>query len=186
MTKTLSAIDRVLVFLLGALLIAAGLIPVLLYWNVPYASAYVARLDRSGFSTLPDAAWFPYALVAGLLLTLAAGAWIVLANVRSRTFSYRRVTPAVADHGETVFNVQRLAQAACDYLETSPAVTRATQSVAMVGSRPTVTFTVTTDPELSLPDATRVVEAADRDFTAACGAMDIDTVFKLHLDRIGE
>lgn len=184
MTRTLSIVDRVLVVLVGALLVAAGLAPVFLRWDVPYASPFVTALDRSRLASLADAPWLPYALVAGCALALIAGLWIVLANLRSRTFSNRAVTPADPDHGETVINVQRLAQAACDHLESTEGVSHVEQSVAMVGTRPTATFIVTTFPEVSLADATRLVESADRDFTAACGAMDIDTVFKLHLDRI--
>lgn len=184
MTKTLAAVDRVLVFLLGFLLTVAGLIPALLYFDVPYISSYVDKVDRSVLSTLADARWFPYVLVAGFVLTLLAGLWIVLANVRSRALSYFSITPARTDHGETDLNVQRIAQAACDYLSAAPGVGRADHSVAMVGRRPTATFTVTMNPDVSLVDATHLIESAGKDFAAACGAMDIDTVYKLHFESV--
>lgn len=36
MTTGLAAIDRLIIFLLGLLLIAGGLIPVGMYWEIPY------------------------------------------------------------------------------------------------------------------------------------------------------
>ena len=184
MTKTLAAADRVLVFLLGLVLTLAGLFPALTYFDIPYVSSYADRVDRSVLSSLADAQWFPYALVAGFILSLLAGLWIVLANVRSRALSYFSITPSRADRGETDINVQRIAQAACDYLSTTPGVGRAEHSVAMVGRRPTATFAVTMNPDVSLVDATHLLESADNDFVAACGAMDIDTVYKLHFESI--
>ena len=54
----------------------------------------------------------------------------------------------------------------------------------MVGQRPTATFTVFANPEYPLDDAVRIIEAADQDFRMANHTMDIDSVWKLQLDRI--
>ena len=54
----------------------------------------------------------------------------------------------------------------------------------MVRKRPTATFTVVANPDYPLEEAARVLEAADEDFRFANHTMDIDTVWKLQLDRV--
>ena len=186
MKSSTAAFDRVLVFVFGVLLIAAGLIPTALYFDIPYVSDVVESYDRNQLGTLPAQPWFPFALVGGFIVSLILGIWIVAANLASRSFSTKSVVPAQPDHGDTVLNVQRIAQAACDYMASTGIVAGAQSSVAMVGRRPTVTFTVTADPPYSLRESIDYLESADRDFAEACGAMDIDTVYKLHFDRISE
>ena len=44
MSKTLSFFDRLVVFLTGLLLLAAGLVPVAYYWEIPYVSEYLLSL----------------------------------------------------------------------------------------------------------------------------------------------
>ncbi|WP_165164595.1 hypothetical protein [Corynebacterium qintianiae] len=185
MTRALSAVDRLLVFLCGCTLLGAGLAPAALYWDVPYASEFVASLDRARLSSLPQSPWYPYALAGALTVALVLGAWLVYSNIRSRAFTTRPVTPADGKHGDTVFHLQRVAQAACEHMSASEVVDNAQATVAMVRDRPTVTFTVTADPGYTLRETVSFVESAERDFVEACGAMDIDTVYKLHLDRIG-
>ncbi|EEI16037.1 hypothetical protein [Corynebacterium lipophiloflavum] len=186
MKASIVAFDRALVFIVGLLLIACGLIPAALYFDIPFVSDTVGSYDRSQLGSLPAQPWFPVALAAAFVVTLATGMWIVIANVGSRSFNTKSVVPAQPDHGETELNVQHIAQAACEHMASTGVVDGAMSSVAMVGSRPTVTFTVTADPAYSLSESIKYLEAADRDFTEACGAMDIDTVYKLHYDRIND
>ena len=61
---------------------------------------------------------------------------------------------------------------------------KATQSVAYVGKRPTVTFTITANPDYELETIISFVEQMVTDFCDAVDTMDIDTVFKLHLDKV--
>ena len=43
---------------------------------------------------------------------------------------------------------------------------------------------MTANPAYSLEEAVRVLEAADQDFRMANHTMEIDTVWKLHLDKV--
>ncbi|WP_291313234.1 hypothetical protein [Corynebacterium sp. UBA2622] len=184
MTFALSALDRIVVLLTGLLLIAAGVIPVALYWRVPWLSEALLSYDRGQLASVPGQNWYATALIAALAALIILGLWFILANIRNRAFSNRGITPRDADHGETVLNVQRIAEAACTQLEASPMVDKAASTVAMVGRRPTATFTVTADPGHSFADVARLLEQADEDFALACPGVDIDTVYKLQLDRI--
>ncbi|MCG7279033.1 alkaline shock response membrane anchor protein AmaP [Corynebacterium imitans] len=184
MSKTLSFFDRLVVFLTGLLLLAAGLVPVAYYWEIPYVSEYLNRFDRESLGYVPDESWYRNALIAAFVVLLVLGAWFFLANIRSRAFSTRDILTADSQHGESTINVARVASAACEFLEKSEMINQAKSKVAVVGNRPTARFTVTADPSYSYEDLTRFLEAADEDFRLANHTMEIDTVWELQLDRI--
>ena len=184
MTKTLGFFDRLIICLLGLLLIAAGLIPIAEYWDIPYLSDAAEYVNRSRLTGLSDQSAYITALIISDIIAAVLGLWVLLANIRSRAFSNRSIVPADPEHGETVVNVQRVAEAACTTLEHTDEIRRATSKVAMVRKRPTATFTVVANPDYPLEEAVRVLEAADEDFRLANHTMDIDTVWKLQLDRV--
>ena len=184
MTKTLSFFNRLAVFLLGLLLILAGLFPIAEYWQIPYLVEAADFVERTRLLDLGYQDHYITALIIGAIVAAILGLWILLANIRSRAFSNRGILPADPEHGETIINVQRVSEAACTSLEHANEIRRASCKVAMVGKRPTATFTVFANPEYPFDDAVRVIEAADQDFRMANHTMEIDTVWKLHLDRI--
>lgn len=185
MTKTLAFFDRLLVFLLGLVLLLAGLVPAALYWNIPYVSDFVGQFNRRGLLEVASLPWYNTALLITAIIAFILGLWILLANIRSRAFSNRAIAPADPAHGETVINVQRLSDAACDALvKRNDAIAKADAKVAMVGQRPTATFTVTANPAYSFNDVIVILENANDDFRLANDTMEIDTVWQLHLDRI--
>lgn len=184
MTKGLAFFDRLITFLIGLVLLLAGLLPAALYWDIPYVSDWLNQFDRSAIATVRDQSWYNTALIVTALLLFLLGLWFILANVRSRAFSNREITPADPAHGETIINVQRLSEAACATLSSEQAIAKADCRVAMVGQRPTATFTVTAQPEYQLEEAVQAIERANEDFRIANHTMEIDTVWKLHLDRV--
>ncbi|SDM09379.1 hypothetical protein SAMN04488535_1890 [Corynebacterium mycetoides] len=186
MTRLLAGIDRLLVFLAGLALAVAGAVPAALYWDIPYVSDALGAVNRGAAASFAQSPWFPVALIGVFLVCLVAGVWLIAANLRTRSFAERGTAPADPELGDTVINLQRLSQAASEHMALSDLVERAAATVSMIRDRPTVTFTVTANPACDLAETVNFVEAADRDFTEACGAMDIDTVYKLHLDRIDD
>lgn len=184
MTKTLNFFNRLIVFVVALLLIAAGLIPVAEYWEIPYLIDAAEYLDRTRLIDLVDSEAYVTALIIAAIVAAVLGLWILLANIRSRAFSNRGIVPADPEHGETIVNVQRVSEAACASLEHANEIQRASSKVAMVGQRPTATFTVVANPDYPFEDAVRMIEAADQDFRMANHTMELDTVWKLHLDRV--
>ena len=87
MTKTLAFFDRLLVFVVGLLLLLAGLVPAALRWDIPYASDVVKRLDRPYLGQIPSESWYQTALIAAAIASLLLGLWFILANIRTRAFS---------------------------------------------------------------------------------------------------
>lgn len=184
MTKTLSFFNRLVTLLLGLLLIFAALFPIAEFWEIPYLSDFIRTVDRSRLADLPYEDWYIKALIAATIIIAVLGLWILLANLRSRAFSNGNIVPADASHGDTVINVQRVSEAACNAIQRLDEVQRADSRVAMVGQRPTVTFAVTANPNYPFEEIIRAIEAADDDFRLASHTMDIDTVWKLQFDRI--
>lgn len=184
MTRTLAFFDRLIIFLLGLLLLLGGLIPAALYWDIPYVSDFVREFNRSMIADVPGANWYTSALIAALVISVILGFWMILPNIRSRGFSNRALEPTRPDMGDTKVNVARVAQAACNHVEKTELVNKATQSVAYVGKRPTATFTITANPEYEFETLVAFVEQVDADFRDAVDTMDIDTVFKLHVDKV--
>lgn len=184
MTAGLAAIDRLIIFLLGLLLIAGGLIPVGMYWEIPYLSPFVREINRSMLTDIPSMNWYTAALITALVISLVLALALILPNIRSRAFNNRTLTPAQPELGKTRINVARLAQAACTHAETTDLVTKATHTVTYVNKRPTVTFTINANPNVELDTLIAYVEQMDTDFCDAVDTMDIDTVFKLHLDKV--
>lgn len=184
MTRALATLNRLVVFLTGLALVVAGLVPAALYWDVPYVSGPLHRLSRDRMAALPAEGWYLTALIAALVLSILLGLWFVLANIRNRGFNNREAEPADPKHGSTVLNVQRIAEAACQHVESSPLVQRASAAAALVGARPTATFHIVADPYYSFAEVAELIERTDRDFCEACRGVDIDTVYKLELDRI--
>lgn len=184
MSKTLAFFDRLLVFLLGLILLVAGLVPAAYFWDIPYVSEWLWQFDRSALTAVPYHEHYTTGLIIGGIIALLLGLWIVLANIRPRTFANKAIIPADAEHGDTLINVQRVADAACAHITSHEIINAASVKVAMQGERPTATFVVIADPSYHLDDAVQAVEAADNDFRLANHTMEIDTVWKLHLDRI--
>ena len=184
MTRTLAFFDRLIIFLLGLLLLLGGLIPAALYWNIPYVSDFVRDINRSMIADVPGMNWYTGALIAVMAASIILGLWMILSNIRSRGFNNRAIAPANPALGETRVNVARLAQAACNYAESTEPITKATQNVSYVGQRPTATFTITANPEFDFETIVAHVEQLDEDFRDAVDTMDIDTVFKLRLDKV--
>ena len=184
MTKVLAFFDRLIIFLLGLVLVAGGLVPVGLYWEIPYLSPFVRTLNRSALMDVPGMDWYGIALIGALVVSLVLALLLILPNIRSRSFSNRTLMPAQPELGNTRINVARVAQAACNHAEDTSFVSKATQTVAYVGQRPTVTFTINANPNVELDTIISFAEQMDTDFRDAVDTMDIDTVFKLHLDKV--
>lgn len=81
MSRTVQAVDRTVVLLIGVLLAATGLLLACWYaagqgwFTAPFAAP--DRLDTTGVDTVTGAAWWPWALgAAGVLLVLLGLRWL--------------------------------------------------------------------------------------------------------------
>ncbi|QYH20281.1 hypothetical protein JKI95_05060 [Corynebacterium aquatimens] len=121
MTKGLAAFDRVIVFILGLLLLLGGLIPAALYWDIPYVSEFLNdNFNRGEIAEFSAYSGYETGLIITAIIAFLLGLWFIVANIRSRAFSNREITAADPAHGETIINVQRVAEAACGHARLRP------------------------------------------------------------------
>ena len=114
---------------------------------------------------------------------LCLGLWLIAANLRRRGFN--RVRSSATDKtGSVDLAVARLAGAVDDSIEQFPGVTDVSHRVAMDRSRPTVTWTVTADPNVDVSRLRAELENSETDFRSAVRDMDLDTVYRLHVNAV--
>ena len=88
MSRKLATFDRILLGLLGIILIALGVWPILIHFNVEFAKYLALWVDHDAWKTLADNDWWVWALAGGSALLLIVGLWLVVANLRHRRFNY--------------------------------------------------------------------------------------------------
>lgn len=182
MTTRQSFFDRLAVFLTGLLLLLAGLAPAGLYFTVPYASDWLGSLNRSTWSSLVSAGWYPWALGALAVVSGIVGLSMIVTNVLGRGFTRREFDHD--DEGNTVVHFGRLATAMGTYMTDGETVTGVDSTVSMVKNTPTITFTIHATPYAGYNELIALVESVDRDFRDAVEDMELATVYKLHLNRV--
>ena len=87
MSRKLATFDRILLGLLGIILIALGVWPILIHFNVEFAKYLALWVDHDTWKSLADNDWWVWALAGGSALLLILGLWIVVANLRHRRFN---------------------------------------------------------------------------------------------------
>ncbi|MHA2788039.1 hypothetical protein ACXZ66_02675 [Corynebacterium sp. S7] len=182
MTHTLSFFDRLVTLIAGAILVAAGLVPIGLYFDIPYLSPWLHSINFGVLTSLHESSWYPWALGIIAFVLVVIGLSMLGTNLRGRGFSRSDVRDD--DSGKTTVHLARMASAMGDYMKESEPVTGVDTSVAMVKKRPTITFTVAADPHADLRTLVTLIENVEADFRDAVEDLDIDTVYKLHLNRV--
>ncbi|STC69610.1 hypothetical protein [Corynebacterium pilosum] len=183
MKTSLAVIDRLTIFLVGVLLLVAGLVPAGLFFDIPYVSDWLRGIDRSVLTDTADSGWYIWALIALAALLIIGGVSMMVNNLRGRGFSKREVT-GEDDPGTTTIHLAKFAQAIGNYLCQNEAINKVDTSVATIGKRPTITFTLDTDPSADLQAIVDLIDGMEVDLRDAVEDMDIDTVYKLHLSRV--
>ncbi|WP_018297789.1 hypothetical protein [Corynebacterium lubricantis] len=182
MTHKLSFFDRLAALIAGLLLVVGGLIPVGFYFEIPYVSPWLRSLDFQPVLQLHQQSWYVWALGIIAFVLVVVGGSMLATNLRGRGFSRRDTGDE--ETGKTTLHIGRLAGAIGDHMKESEPVTGVDSSVSMVKQRPTITFTVHADPHADLRMLVHLIENVEADFRDAVEDLDIDTVYKLHLNRV--
>lgn len=183
MSKKLAGLDRFLVFLFAAVLVALGAWLTALWAGCAPAQNLLDRFDHDAVAAFPDSRWYTLTLVAVLILGVVLGLWLIIANLRAHRFA-RTASPASNKAGTIELDLNRLAGAIDDALEAEPRVERVRHRAALDRSRPTITWTVTADPNVDLPRLRTVVEETERDFRDAVSGVDVLTRYRIHLEPV--
>lgn len=180
MSHLLSAVDRILVLLLGVALVATGAWALLWLLDVDEAHSIARYYDSSVLENFLDSQWYPVALVAVAAAAALAGISLVSANLRRRKFD--RLTASELPVGDSIsVSVARVARSVGDSLAEKPDVDSASTSTTMDRGRRVVQWVVTAQPDIDLAGLVSDIQTADEDFHAALPGVELTTRFLVHL-----
>lgn len=183
MSKGLAAFDRILIFILALVSILIGVFGVGVWANVDIATTLFEAGDEKKISASFDSPWYEVTLWAVAVLGILFGLWLIFANLRRRGFNQVEAKVAPGD-GTVSLSLNRIASAIDASLSGFDHVKKVTHKVAMDRSRPTVTWTVTAEPEIDLPTLKKHLEQSEQDFREAIRDLDLSTVYKVHLSPV--
>ncbi|MCL8494525.1 alkaline shock response membrane anchor protein AmaP [Corynebacterium sp. B5-R-101] len=183
MSKTLAGIDRTILAVLGLLLIALGAWPILIHFEVPFATYLASWVDHDTWAGLPEQTWWPYALCLATIICSLAGLWLVISNLRHHRFN-SVPSDASDEEGAIKTEMSAIAGAVADTLAAVEGVEKVSRLVAYDRSRPTLQYEVLADPDTPLLRIKDAIEVNDSDFRAAFPGMDVDTRYKVHFTKV--
>ncbi|MDO5032362.1 alkaline shock response membrane anchor protein AmaP [Corynebacterium sp.] len=183
MSKTLAGLDRTLLAVLGLLLIAGGLWPILAYFDVPFAESAAKWINHDAWGRVPQAGWWAYALAGATLLIAVSGLWLIISNLKHNRFS--TVESAASNKEGTIStDMAAIAGAIAQTLEQLDGVDKVKTLVAYDRARPTLQYVLTANPDTPMQEIVERIESNEHSFRAAFPDADLDTVYKLHYTKV--
>ena len=183
MSKKLAAVDRALLAILGILLIAWGVWPILIHFDVSFATYLASWVDHDTWAGLPGQSWWPFALGLATIICALTGLWLVISNLRHHRFN-SMPSEESNEEGAITTEMPAIAGAVADTLADIEGVEKVSRLVAYDRSRPTLQYEVLADPDTPLLRIKDAIEVNDSDFRAAFPGMDVDTRYKVHFTKV--
>lgn len=176
MTRTLAALDRLVVLLVGAGAMVVGAAAVI--WQLDLWSRLRGTVTAPWLIRATQESWWPWAVgAAGVVLVILALRWL-LAHLPGRKLSDVRLRGSDKT-GRLTTDLSALAAAAADSVLDTPGIRSASGKAVDDRGRRTLQLTVTIDPTADLTVVTAATDQACRDLGAALG--DPDTATRVHL-----
>lgn len=168
--------DRIVSFVVGLLLLAAGVFTVLVYYRVDFAADLLDRVDLSQVDNIISNQWYPALLIATTVLCVLLGLWLITAN--SRPYSASRLGTGATVGGPIQVSVKAVLDAAAQSLESNPGIESVDTSAKQLNNR------IRADIKLLLAAGTTPAQVApllaqmDQDLLDA--GVKVDTRYRLH------
>lgn len=162
MTRTTVLVDRIAVFLIGLLLLAAGVAAVL-WWQGRLAGGRPVQLAAPLRDV--DASWWPWACGGVGAVLVVVGLWWLSVHRRAPRVRDVRLADDANTDGALSADAAAVASAAADVLAQHPAVLKASARASVENRAPTITLTATVAARRSLELA--VLAADDTAATVA-------------------
>lgn len=183
MSKTLAGVDRLILALLGIVLIALGVWPILIHFNVEFATYLAKWVDHDTWAGLPHQSWWAYALGAATIVLALLGLWLIISNLRHHRFNTVH-SDASDEDGAIKTSMTAIAGAVADTLAQVEGVEKVSRLVAYDRARPTLQYQVLADPDTPLLRIKDAIEVNDQDFRVAFPDADLDTTYKVHFSQV--
>lgn len=180
MNGRIALLDRVLVFLLGALAVLGGLWTVGLFFNWPLAQSLADNIHFAAWRSAPDQGWFNAVLSLIMVASAAFGIWLIAVNVRRYRIS-RVYSPSSSTAGDIEINLATLASAVARQLEEDSRIDSVDHVVARSFGHNIMTLTLWAEPTVALPDLCSHLRETERDLRAALPGIDVTTRYRVHL-----
>lgn len=180
MSHLLSALDRIIVFVTGLALLAAGGWALSWLFEVEQARDLARYYDPQIYRDFLASQWYPVALVGVAAAALVCGLWLASANLRRRRFDrlLAAETPAV---GGISVSTTRMARAVGETLTRVPGVESAPSVATIDRGRKVLQWIITAQPDVDVPMLTSAIDEARDDIEMALPGVDVHTRFLVHL-----
>ncbi len=180
MSRTLAALDRTLLLVLGAVALVLGVGAVV--WDATWWDRLTGTVRAPWLRSAAEQDWWPWAAgAAGVLLTLLA-LWWLLTHLSRHTIGETRLSGSTTT-GKLTVDLNALASAAADAMLDTPGVRSANSKAINDRGRRTLQLTITIEPTADLPTITAATDHVCHDLTRALGEPDIATRVHLHTAR---
>ena len=181
MRRTLNALDRLAVGLVGVLLAAAGLIALLRWAGVGPVTDAVGNVDTDQIYSAPGQSWWDWALLSATVLLGICGAWLLLANISPNRLRSVTVRPQGEPFvGEIDISVADVARAAARSLERHRHVRSSAVRSYVDGATPVVEITVTASPTADDHDLGAAVSGVRELLQSSLRGSDVQIRMLLH------
>ncbi|APT93261.1 hypothetical protein CPHO_10555 [Corynebacterium phocae] len=183
MSRAVAGLDRTIFFILGLVLIALGLWPILVYFGVDFAEHLARWIDHDQWAAAPEQEWWVWALGIGAGVAALIALGLIWANLHMRRIN-KVDSDASTDDGSIVMHMNPITEAMVNSLEDNPYVVEASRKLAHDRKDPQLTVSVLAKAETPLSELTRIVDATESDFRAAFPASKLHTVYEVQYDRL--
>lgn len=183
MNPHIALLDRAIVFILGLTLIGGGLWSVGLFFDIPLAQQLADQIYFPAWLAAADQRWFDVVLIAILVVSALLSFWLIAINLKRHRIN-RVTSPASGITGTIEMNLSTLAAAISTGLETHPGISSVKYQVARSWGRPTWTLTIHATAGVDLVWLRAVLEQAEYDLRAATPGIDLDSIYRVHLDTV--
>ncbi|MEE2033289.1 Asp23/Gls24 family envelope stress response protein [Rhodococcus chondri] len=178
-------VNRFIAFAVGAALLGAGAFSLAWVWQVPFARAWLARLDRPRVMDVPDQPWWTAALWTAFATGLTIGIVLLVVNLSRRRTSTVQLYDEVTDATLAV-ELGPVADGVAGELAGLPGVRSARGRAVVERHLPTLSVIVHAEPGLDVAEFTARAEETAQRAAGALGGAPVATQVLLHLDPAGE
>lgn len=183
MSRLTATFDRVITFLLAAVLLCLGVVLIGRHFGERHADAVVDYLNLPRWVEAYDWDRLPWVLLGGGIVAILLGLWLVAVNVRRRRVG-RVHSTATSGLGAINVNVAHIADAMAESLNALPKVTRAQAKVVTDRGTKTLELTVTAQPTIDVLSLKRAITAQEAAFRSAVRDMPIASSYRIHLGPV--